>query len=94
MTTHFRTPNDRFPCRVTNKLTIQLGWPSWNIHQRGTRDTVSQVTAAPGRLEALIETLTTGTKERSRNPAPGERFPLSPWKPINVEEVVALSSFR
>ena len=48
---------DKF-CRVTSKFFHQLGWPlpEW--------DPTSQVMTAPARLEAVIASLTTATREK------------------------------
>ena len=60
------------PCWVTSKHTNQLDWPSWKHTDaapvgevcRAERDTVLEVMTAPARLEAVIASLTTATKEK------------------------------
>ena len=68
MIADFRIPGDRFPCRETKKLTIQLHWLSWKTLEEVVAvpegETVSQLMTAPPNLEAVIASLKTATKEK------------------------------
>ena len=73
MIAHFQIHNDRSPYRVTRKHTKQLDWSPWK-HTNAAhleevlavpeRDTVLQVMTAPAKLDAVIASLTTATKEK------------------------------
>ena len=73
MIPYSRMHNDRFSCRVTSKHNSQLDWLCWKhanvafveeVLAVRERDTVLQVMTFPARLEAVIASLTTATKER------------------------------